>query len=75
VGGKTKGRVTNAKMGARQREAVCDSHQAKGVATHNNKAVVTLASCTVKATALQADSASTHQPLMVWAPSDSPLGE
>jgi hypothetical protein len=43
VGGKTKGKVTNAKMGARQRELVCDSHQAKGVATHNNKTVVTLA--------------------------------
>jgi hypothetical protein len=44
VGGKTKGKVTKAKMGARQREGVCDNHQAKGVATINNKAVVTLAS-------------------------------
>jgi hypothetical protein len=43
VGGSTKGKVTNAKMGARQRELVCDNHQAKGVATHNNKTVVTLA--------------------------------
>jgi hypothetical protein len=31
-------------MGARQREGVCDNHQAKGVATINNKTVVTLAS-------------------------------
>jgi hypothetical protein len=75
VGGKTKGKVTNAKMGARHRDLVCDSHQAKGVATPNNKTVVTLANCTVKTTALHADAASENHPLIMGGPSDSPHGE
>jgi hypothetical protein len=75
VGGNTKGKVTNAKMGARQREVVCDNHQAKGVATINNKTVVTLASWTVKTTALHAEAASANHPLTMGGPSDNPLGE
>jgi hypothetical protein len=62
-------------MGARQRERVCDNHQAKGVATHNNNTVVTLANWTVNTTALQADAASENQTLIRVIPSDSPLGE
>jgi hypothetical protein len=60
-------------MGARQRELVCDSHHAKGVARHNNKTVVTVASCTVKITAFHADEASANEAPIMVVPIDSLL--
>jgi hypothetical protein len=47
VGGKTKGKVTNAAIGVRQREFVCDNHHANGVATNKSTTVVVAANCKV----------------------------
>jgi hypothetical protein len=43
VGGNTNGNVTMALTGARQRDRVCESHQAKGMAMMSRQIVVTAA--------------------------------
>jgi hypothetical protein len=53
VGGKTKGRVTIALMGARHLERVWDNHHAIGVATNKRMIVVSAASLSVKPMACQ----------------------
>ena len=54
----TKGKVTSATTGARQREAVCASHQAKGVASRSSSSVVKPANSIVKTMAFQASGLS-----------------
>jgi hypothetical protein len=66
VGGSTKGKVTSALSGARQREAVCASHQAKGVASTSSKTVVKPASSIVKTMAFQASGLSETALSMVF---------
>ncbi|GAB2718196.1 hypothetical protein GCM10027195_25090 [Comamonas sediminis] len=53
MGGSTSGNVTTAPMGPRQRDGVCASHQASGVASTSSKIVVKLASSSVSQMAAQ----------------------
>ena len=54
MGGKTKGKVTIALMGARHLERVWDNHHAIGVATNKRMIVVSAASLSVRPIACHA---------------------